>query len=189
MIRLFCYTFFFLLQLVFEEEKLDIDIDMKHSEISVPWFRLHPLRSVLLNVGNPKNASLLATGTKIMLNYMVKLFLNIIENKIFCTIMYYDYLGSMELTVGLLMSMAIVSYLHLKWIRWPKDRRLQMIRTGIYIIMIEAANHVEIEICFLVYQQNEVTDTQIKSCLRNKIRVTPYDKEINNKMLHYFVIF
>ena len=94
-----------------------------------------------------------------------------IENKIFCTIMYYDYLGSMELTVGLLMLMAIVSYLHLKWIRWPKDRRLQMIRTGIYIIMIEAANHVEIEIRFLVYQQNEVTDIQIKSCLRNKIRV------------------
>ena len=94
-----------------------------------------------------------------------------IENKIFCTIIYYDYLGSMELTVGLLMLMAIVSYLHLKWIRWPKDRRLQMIRTGIYIIMIEAANHVEIEIRFLAYQQNEVTDIQIKSCLRNKIRV------------------
>ena len=85
--------------------------------------------------------------------------------------MYYYYLGSMELTVGLLMSMAIVSYLHLKRIRWPKDRRLRMIRTGIYIIMIEAANHVEIEIRFLVYQQNEVTDLQIKSCLRNTIRI------------------
>ena len=84
--------------------------------------------------------------------------------------MYYYYLGSMELTVGLLMSMAIVFYLHLKRIRWPKDRRLRMIRTGIYIIMIEAANHVEIEIRFLVYQQNEVTDLQIKSCLRNTIK-------------------
>ena len=46
-----------------------------------------------------------------------------------------------------------------------------MIRTGIYIIMIEAANHVEIEIRFLAYQQNEVTDLQIKSCLRNTIRI------------------